>query len=173
MFKKTVKKTCVQPGCPNKDQAVDLGLNVCEFDGTPLVEEKALDRKAAAFAAAAGVLLMAVAGYGATIMVKRWLMTKATSAIVAQLGDVYDSSFGEQLRARAAGLVQIRGSDEETTRRIVQELHDVAPKQSLTVTESGVAIVPRVADLVLGSNHVFAAKATFPGRRAERGEGGV
>ncbi len=46
---------------------------------------------------------------------------------------------------------------------IVQELHNVAPKQFLTVTESGVAVVPRVANLVTYSNHVFTARATFDG----------
>ena len=46
---------------------------------------------------------------------------------------------------------------------IVQEMHNVTPKQFLTVTESGVAIFPRVADMVVGSNHVFTAKATFAG----------
>src|SRR5947208_850213 len=114
VFQKIVKKTCTQPGCPNKGQPVDLSLNVCEFDGTPLVPEKALDTKAVAFAGVTALFFLFIAGYGATIAVKRWLITRATSAVVSQLADVYDSSFGEQLREKAAGLVQIRGSDPES-----------------------------------------------------------
>jgi len=44
---------------------------------------------------------------------------------------------------------------------IVQEMTNVPVKQSMTVTEQGVAIYPRVQNLAVGSNSTFTAKTTF------------
>ncbi|MBI3416172.1 MAG: VCBS repeat-containing protein [Verrucomicrobia bacterium] len=103
-------------------------------------------------------------GIGAKVRVKaviqgaaRWQMREVLQ------GNGYDGA--GTLRAEF-GLGDATGIDTvriEWPSGIVQEMHNVAPKQFLTVTEAGVAIFPRLQNVQPGGTATFTAKTTFAG----------
>ena len=74
-----------------------------------------------------------------------------------------DGLSGDRLQAhfRLGDATSVEALRVEWPSGIVQELTNIAPNQFLAVRESGVAVVPRVQNMGVGSNHVFTAQSTF------------
>lgn len=122
MFKRITAKRCMNPKCPAFQGVVDSALNVCEECADPLAAITAVDKRAAAIAGLAALLVVGSGGYFAALRLKAYLALKAGETAIG-LSQPMTDAVREQVKTLLREIYK-SGETEDAKRRLDEIKHD-------------------------------------------------